>query len=730
MIHQTPKIAALLLSSLIYIAACSAGCAKKPPVKQTAEPQATAEPPEIANFDVYTKLDVEALMKILKNRDPQQRVMPEELVQSIMKQYGPEIEHTAYQDNEIYEQCLSTINPVVQDGSECESDALDLLNTLIEEYARIEYLKTHNQKDIQRSLWRVLLETRYYSSNIDYSEDDTNKSNEIRKLIDAGADLNAPNWHGEIAAFAIDDDQLILEQLKSGAIQYDIKDKNGNCLLHKFASNEDILDFLVQAGLDLNTQNNKGQTPLFNVKNPKIIEKYIKAGAQINHEDHLGNTPIFQAAKNDTEHFPLTAQLVKHGADINHANHAGQTPVYEINIENGLQDFINLGAKLSVQDNEANTPLHTYDITKDDENLNNLDIYLKNGIDIKSAGNLPLLKLCLNDEELNRLCIEKLTKAGADITAKNREGLGFLSYLLKNRIHMDSSAYDYARNELKLKYDKIPNLINVISEMRFDYDAEEETDEFSATMTDLSDTLEYAETALKDMLTDGVLDVNERMPTGETLLFYVINHSTAEALIKAGADIHAKNTSGQTALWRGNIYALLDAGADAKVVDNKGESPLFARYKYYIGTDWGTVNGFNIAEIRRLLDAGANINATDPQGRSLIYHVLSDCDGIGEQECHDTNDEGLINEYCTSLSAIQFFAKRGANLNIKDNDGITPLMHVCDMKESDTEEFVSELIKAGADVNAKDNAGKSVADHCAEHNNSALQEILKNAGAK
>ena len=130
-------------------------------------------------------------------------------------------------------------------------------------------------------------------------------------------------------------------------------------------------------------------------------------------------------------------------------------------------------------------------------------------------------------KDLNRLCIEKLTKAGADIIAKNREGLGFLSYLLRNFLQMDSTAYDYARNELKLKYDKIPNLISVISEMRFDYDAEDK----------FSDALEYAETALKDMLTDG-----NRATTDSPYKSYILSQTHYCLLPTALCYIHSRRT--------------------------------------------------------------------------------------------------------------------------------------------------------------------------------------------
>ncbi len=723
----------LVLSCFASIAAFFAGCAKKPSASSpTTQSENVAEETSVVeDFDVNAVFDVEAIMTVIRKEEPVHPVIISDLVQSAMRDYSPAIYKTADKYNAEYIECTKSLNYVVQDDSACESDERVVLNALIQENANIEWLKEHGQKDIQRSMWRVLKAEDYYS-DFRWDSNDTDTIGALQDLIKAGADLNAPNWDGDIGAFAVDDAQFILAQLKSGAIKYDIKDKDGNCLLHKFASDENILDFLVQSGLDINTQNKDGQTPLFNVKDPQIVEQYIKAGANIHLEDHLGNTPIFQAAKNDTEHFPLSAQFVKYGADINHVNRAGQTAVFGVNIQNGLQDFLDLGARLSAKDNAGNTPLHTYDMTRDNKSLDSLDIYLNHGIDLSSPGDFPLLKLCLDYnlyKNLNQSCVEKLMKAGADVSAKDRNGLGFFAYLLKNHLPLDEDSHHYARNELKLKYDKLPDMINIVANTRDSYDRQEASDTLSASMSDRISELSFVERALKDMILDGVLDVGEQMPTGETFLFYVTDHSTAEALIKAGVDIHAKNKRGETALWRGNISALLEAGTDAKVVDNIGQTPLFARYPYYLGTDWGSEIAFNVGEIRLLLDAGANINATDANGRSVLFYVLESCAGIEPHECQDL-EHGVINEYCTSDSAIQFFAHRGADVNIKDNDGITPLMLVCDIIDTDTEIYVSELIKAGADVNARDYSGTSVAEHCYKHSNEELQDILKKAGAK
>ena len=104
-------------------------------------------------------------------------------------------------------------------------------------------------------------------------------------------------------------------------------------------------------------------------------------------------------------------------------------------------------------------------------------------------------------------------------------------------------------------------------------------------------------------------------------------------MIKAGVDIDEDNILGQTALWTGNIAALVEAGADVNVRDMHDTTPLFAHYIYYYGTDWGSVKMFNSGEVGSLLNAGADINATDSKGRSILFHIIEECDGLGTEDC-------------------------------------------------------------------------------------------------
>jgi len=55
---------------------------------------------------------------------------------------------------------------------------------------------------------------------------------------------------------------------------------------------------------------------------------------------------------------------------------------------------------------------------------------------------------------------------------------------------------------------------------------------------------------------------------------------------------------------------------------------------------------------------------------------------------------------------IDFMIKNGANMNVKNNNGYTPLYYACiDMNKF---YLIPKLIKAGADINVKNNEGESL----------------------
>lgn len=85
--------------------------------------------------------------------------------------------------------------------------------------------------------------------------------------------------------------------------------KQGNTALHAAAmlSKDYIVDYLLEAGCDVNVKNNLGETPLhiaIRKKHMGFVESLLKAGADVNAQDNNGNTPLHLAIVwSDSEKF-------------------------------------------------------------------------------------------------------------------------------------------------------------------------------------------------------------------------------------------------------------------------------------------------------------------------------------------------------------------------------------------------------------------------------------------
>ncbi|MGL4982817.1 MAG: ankyrin repeat domain-containing protein [Treponemataceae bacterium] len=97
-----------------------------------------------------------------------------------------------------------------------------------------------------------------------------------------------------------------------------IDSKKDSALLYAIKGNFfDAAELLIQKGASVNTQNEKGETPLsVAIENAKFAKLLIDNGAAINVKDAKGLTPLMYAAFDDA-FLPTVMLLVEAGADIN-----------------------------------------------------------------------------------------------------------------------------------------------------------------------------------------------------------------------------------------------------------------------------------------------------------------------------------------------------------------------------------------------------------------------------
>ena len=92
-----------------------------------------------------------------------------------------------------------------------------------------------------------------------------------------------------------------------------------------------------------------------------------------------------------------------------------------------------------------------------------------------------------------------------------------------------------------------------------------------------------------------------------------------------------------------------------------------------------TSDVFNI-----LINAGADINATDNNGHTPLFYVA---------------------RYSKTPKTVEALVKLGADINTRDNNGDTPLFMAAYGNKNP--EIIKSLIKYGADVNIRDDSGKT-----------------------
>jgi hypothetical protein len=105
----------------------------------------------------------------------------------------------------------------------------------------------------------------------------------------------------------------------------------------------------------------------------------------------------------------------------------------------------------------------------------------------------------------------------------------------------------------------------------------------------------------------------------------------------------------------------------------------------------GVVENGQIELCRSLVKNGANVNAKDKYGKTMlmmaaVWTPFTDAERKGQTEI------------------CRFLIEEGADVNAKDNDGKTALLHASLFNRN----VIRLLIGKGADINASDNEGKTV----------------------
>ncbi|XP_046551962.1 putative ankyrin repeat protein RF_0381 isoform X2 [Haliotis rubra] len=422
----------------------------------------------------------------------------------------------------------------------------------------------------------------------------------------------------------------------------------------------DVVAVLLTEGADANVVDTNGQTPLHHVfgsnqKTGAVTKTHrLKEAPRIS---HVGPQSV------DTDKPDNDGAGEAQSSKFDILDSEGNTPLHSAvkgDFTQGAITLVKAGASVTTKDNVMDTPLHILARNTNMMNTNSeTDAVMKliecsRDINVKdNSGNTPLMVAV----EMNK-DISPLLKAGADVNAKN--------------VHGDASLIiAVQRDHVKM----VETLIKAGSDVN--------------TSNSCGDTalMIAVERGCKEnilaILQCGA-DVNAKnVHFGETALHKVAEHAMSKQAVHARRNGEEK---GKTPSSPFNISqdiadiveTLLKAGADINAKDDKGKTPLMTAIEGISKQREGESN-----LIPQLIARGANVNAQDSVGQTPLMMAVA--------AGHD----------------ISPLLTTGADVNSKNKSGKTALHFVSRNRHGFDTTIIQKLIAAGADVSAQDNDGNT-----------------------
>lgn len=201
--------------------------------------------------------------------------------------------------------------------------------------------------------------------------------------------------------------------------------------------------------------------------------------------------------------------------------------------------------------------------------------------------------------------------------------------------------------------------------------------------------------------------VNKKAANGGTSLMTAAlmnNQVLTKRLLRSGAEVDAKDNHGWTALTIALIHdsnividTLLDSGADLFVIDSNNDTLLMKA-------------GKNVPTIKLLISKGLDVNLKNNGGFTALYYANPEAIGLlieagAKVDERDNQRKTPLIWACVSgqIDRVKKLIALGADANAKDSDGKSVMDHALTPEETDVvipkenrDEIIALLRKAGA----------------------------------
>ena len=437
----------------------------------------------------------------------------------------------------------------------------------------------------------------------------------------------------------------------------------------------DVIDLFVKSGFDVNKKNKNGWTALSvamrsSGAEDSTVEHLLELGPNPNLPDDDGETPLELAVLLGEDKKAIS--LLEHGALLQRSQGKEGTLIHQAirscNKE-VIEKMLEYGGDKLLYTKGSTYPDYPVELAIDisgDIKINGKEVasMLLDHMDLNykdESGNTLLHRACIRR---NLKLIQMLLEKGMDVNVKNNDGLTPLEFMRK---------YDKTASKKK---EQVETLLLSCGAEEGEKREEDNCEPPLITEQAFLDKLKQSGDLSKG-------DINQWTPLHQAADMEFEN--AVRYLLSKQVDVNALEENGFTPLdlaaMKGNVSIaklLIEKGARLDVVDKFHDTPL----DHAINPFKKTESKYEL--IKLLIDKGAPINGTEESDPSIFCAI-----GTGENK------------------ALKILIQNGADVNIFDRPGQTPLMQAID---SQNVEGFKILIMNGADINKKSKYGYSVID--------------------
>ena len=547
----------------------------------------------------------------------------------------------------------------------------------------------------------------------------------VRRLFDAGLDLNITDDEGKTAVFCANRNHSMdaLCELICCDAEFKLDEIDGKALLFYAAKQNfwETVQKLHFKNFDLNTTDDEGKTAMFYANRNHSMDALaalIACDAEFRWDAIDGKALLFCAAKKNW--WNIVRKLHFNNFDLNITDDEGKTPLFYANRnhrKDALCELIRCGAEFKLDEIDGKTLLfhavknNWWEVVRKlhfkNFDLNILDDEGKTALFYANRNHrldaLAALIACDAEFTLDEIdgkallsraakndwwnIVQKLHLKNFDLNITDDEGKTAVYYA--NRNHSLNVLYMLIRCDAEFKLDEIDgkallfyaaqnNLWEIVQKLHFKNfdlnitDDESKTAVFYANLNHSMDALSELIARDADFKLDDEID-------GKDLLFHAAKNNdfvVVKKLHDKNFNLNITDDEGKTALFYANrnhsmdaLCALIDCGAEFKLGEIDGKAVLFHAAKNQ-----------HQCSMKALYDAGLDLNITDEQGKTVVFY--------GNKDLLDTLMQGT-----------------DVFLDDRDNYGRTPLFHA--LQENDTAK-ARYLIEEGANLQLKDNCNEDI----------------------